>query len=206
MIMATVLQTTREVTPPPAAPAGADLPLFRFGLRQLLVFFTLTCLLMAAMATVDGSIAVVLVLATMVIVLHVFGTALGTQLRCHANHVRGHDGSQHETIGVVNRPVRTQLAASPPSPSRSPWHERRSTPLPWLPRLVIAAALFGGAVGVVLLSGTIGHRTSPAGIAVGSVSLAIVAGWFAFVGYSFYGVFRHGLRDAMAEDQRHRSP
>jgi hypothetical protein len=203
--MATVLRTTHEVAPPPAVPAGADLPLFRFGLRQLLVFFTLTCLLMAATATVHAQTAVVLVLATMVIALHVFGTALGTQLRCHANHAREHKSPQ-ETIGVESRPVgNPQSATSLPPVSRSPWHERRSTPLPWLPRLVIIAALFGGALGVVLLSGTIGHRTSAAGIAVGSISLAVVAGWFAFVGYSFYGVFRHGLRDAMAEDRRDHS-
>jgi hypothetical protein len=32
------------------------------------------------------------------------------------------------------------------------------------------------------------------------MSVAVVAGWFAFVSYSFYGVFRHGLRDALAHE------
>lgn len=198
------VQKTHEASPLPAAPADVDLPLFRFSLRKLLVFFSLTCLLMAAMATVDGSTAVVLVLATLVVALHVFGTALGTQLRSHADHLRSDGAPQHDLIGVVSRPL-PRSVMSPSTVSRSPWHERSSTPLPWLPRLVISAALGGAALGVVLLSGTIGHRTSPAGIALGSVSLAVVAGWFAFVSYSFYGVFRHGLRHAMAEDRRDHS-
>jgi hypothetical protein len=60
---------------------------------------------MAAIATVDGSTAVVLFLATMVIVLHIFGTALGTQLRAHASHVREYDLSQRDTIGDFSRPL-----------------------------------------------------------------------------------------------------
>jgi hypothetical protein len=62
--------------------------------------------------------------------------------------------------------------------------------------------MFGGGVGAILLGGIMGDRSSLAGIIVGSLSLAVVAGWFAFVGYSFYGVFRHGLRDAMTQDRR----
>jgi hypothetical protein len=85
---------------------------------------------------------------------------------------------------------------------RSPWHQRRSTPLPWLPRLIVVASVSGGIVGALLLSGIVGDRSSVAGIVVGSLSLAVVAGWFAFVGYSFVGVFRHGLRDAMTEESR----
>jgi hypothetical protein len=62
--------------------------------------------------------------------------------------------------------------------------------------------MLGCILGAVLLGGTLGQRSSVSGIAVGSISLGIVAGWFAFVGYSFYCVFRHGLRDAMSNDRR----
>jgi len=62
--------------------------------------------------------------------------------------------------------------------------------------------MLGALIGALLLSGLIGGRSSPAGIIVGSMSVAVVAGWFAFVGYSFYGVVRHGLRDAMTQDRR----
>jgi hypothetical protein len=181
---------------------GDDLPPFRFGLRQLLAFVTITCLLMTAMVLSGGLIALALVLATLVVVFHVFSTALGTQLRSHADHLRIHNSSQQ---GADQRAQSAGPRINATPQPRSPWHERRSTPLPWLPRLVAAAALLSGVLGAILLNVTIGHRTSLAGIAVGSSSLAVVGGWFAFVGYSFYGVFRHGLRDAMAEDQRHRS-
>jgi len=193
--MSTGIRTSRKVDSQRKVLGGTELPLFRFGLRQLLVCFTLACLLMAAMAIVHAMTAMVLLLATLVVGLHLFSTALGSQLRAHANQ------PCDRQTPAANRPkTDTQQPAT-----RSPWHVRQSTPLPWLPRLVLAASLLGGAAGVVLLSGTIGDRTSTAGIAVGSISLAVVAGWFAFVGYSFYGVFRHGLRDAMVNDDRNPS-
>jgi hypothetical protein len=71
------------------------------------------------------------------------------------------------------------------------------------------AALAGGTIGGLVLAMTIGHRTSAAGIVVGAISLAVLGGWFAFLCGSFYGVFRHGFRDAIAEQQRedgHRPP
>ena len=88
---------------------------------------------------------------------------------------------------------------------RSPWHRRGSTALPWLPRLITAGGLAGGVAGAILLSATVGHRTSAAGIVVGSVSLAVVGGWFAFLFGNFYGIFRHGLRDAVAEQRKDES-
>jgi len=203
--MSTDLRATRELAPPPAAPTNADLPLFRFGLRQLLVFVSLMSLLMAAMAAMQAMTAIVLLMATLIVVFHLFSTALGSQLRGHADHARNHEGPPcvPRTINGLMTTHAQSAAARPPA-TRSPWHQR-CTPLPWLPRFVGAAFLIGGAVGGVLLSGTIGHRTSPAGIAVGSFSLAVIAGWLAFVSYSFYGVFRHGLRDAVAQDQRDHS-
>jgi hypothetical protein len=66
-------------------------------------------------------------------------------------------------------------------------------------------SLCGGILGALVLAVANDRQASPAGIAVGAISIAVVAGWFAFVGYSFYGVFRHGLRQAMAEE-RHDPP
>ncbi len=199
--MATDLQTRRRVAPTSAVPIGDELPLFRFRLRQLLAFVAFVSLLLAAVVSTQGITALALLLATLVVVLHVFGTALGTQLRSHADHSLV---NEDDPAGPPIHHMGTSPEVPRPQP-RSPWHERRSTPLPWLPRLIVGAFVLGGVFGAVLLSLTIGHRTSPAGIVVGSFSLAVVAGWFAFVGYSFYGVFRHGLRDAMADERRDRS-
>lgn len=197
--MSTDLQTCRQAEQPPAGSVAEDLPLFRFGLRQLLFLVTVASLLLTGIVSSHGVTALALVLATLVVVLHLFSTALGTQLRWHANRALAHDANPHEAIDFARR--------SPPRPlSRSPWHGRGSTPLPWLRRLVVAMSLAGGALGALLLTASIGHRTSLAGIVVGSVSIAVVTGWFAFLGCSFYCVFRHGLRDAMADDPRDQQP
>lgn len=172
-----------------------DLPLFRFGLRQLLFFVTAVSLLLAGIVSSRGIAAAALLLATMVVVLHLFSTVLGTQLRSHANRALADDARAHK----ANRSAKTHVSRPL---SRSPWHGRGSTPLPWLPRLIVAISLFGGVLAALLLIATIGHRTSAAGIAVGSASIAVVSGWFAFLGGSFYGIVRHGLREAMANERR----
>jgi hypothetical protein len=71
-----------------------------------------------------------------------------------------------------------------------------------LPRLILAGVLFGGVGGAILLVILIGPRTSLAGILVGAISLAVLGGWFSFLGGSFYGIFRHGLREALADQRR----
>jgi hypothetical protein len=74
--------------------------------------------------------------------------------------------------------------------------------LPWLPRIIVAGVIIGGILGACVLGATIGHRSTLAGVAVGSVSSGVVGGWIAFLGGSFYGIFRHGLRDAIAEQKK----
>jgi hypothetical protein len=190
--MPTDLETPRDAIGSTLRPASDDLPLFRFRLRQLLIFVSLISLLMAAMTTWSGLTALALLLATLVVTFHVFSTALGTQLRWHANRTL-RERAASPAIDTLAGPAR---AASSRPQTRSPWHQRRSTPLPWLLWLVVSAWLVGVIIGALLLGGAMGHRSSLAGMAVGSFSFGVVAGWFAFVGYSFYGVFRHGLREA----------
>jgi hypothetical protein len=60
----------------------------------------------------------------------------------------------------------------------------------------------GGLAGGLLLGGTIGHRTSLEGIIVGAASFAVLGGWISFLAGNFYGVFRHGFREALAEQQK----
>jgi hypothetical protein len=61
---------------------------------------------------------------------------------------------------------------------------------------------FGGCLGAVFLSLTVGDRTSAAGLAVGAVSLAAISGWFAFLGGNFYANVRRGLKDALDEQRQ----
>jgi hypothetical protein len=69
--------------------------------------------------------------------------------------------------------------------------------VPWIPRVTAAAVFFGGCLGAVFLSLTVGDRTSAAGLAVGAASLGAISGWFAFLGGHFYANVRRGLREAL---------
>jgi hypothetical protein len=92
----------------------------------------------------------------------------------------------------------------PPAPiRRSSWHGFDRAPLARLP-LVVGGGILAGAVGgAVSLTWAIGDRSSIAGLAIGAVSVAVLGGWFAFLGSSFYSIFRHGWREAVeAEDRK----
>ena len=194
----------------PLAPAASndDLPLFRFTLRQLFLFVAGTCTLLAVLTSSRGVTGLIVLMAVAVVFMHVFATALGTRLQLRteqerlrqqaAQPARGHSGDWATLNATSIQTIR--------SAPRSPWHGRGCTYLPWLPRLVIGSILVGGLGGGILLSGTIGHRTSPEGIVVGAASFAVLGGWISFLGGNFYGVFRHGFRDALAEQQKDRHP
>ncbi len=196
MAMATDLPTIG----PDAADADSvthEPQLFRFRLRQLLAVVTLICLFLAAVVSSSGLAAAVLILATLVVIFHIFSTALATRLREHTDQSISRHLTIDEASGRSSNAYQSVGALMP----RSHLHARASTPMPWLPRFVIGVSLCGGFLGSVVLAVTNDRQTSPAGIAVGSISIAVVAGWFAFVGYSFYGVFRHGLRQATANER-----
>jgi hypothetical protein len=185
--------------PAAAKSVPADPPLFRFRLRQLFFFVSAVSVILAAIALSQGVAALAMLLAVLVVAAHLFSTALASRLRertdeakalARANGCRSIEHSSERS----NDPAIPQCA-------RSPWHAR-STALPWLPRLILAGVIFGGILGASVLIMTIGHRITPAGVAVGGISSAVLGGWFAFVGGSFYGIFRHGLRDAIAEQKK----
>lgn len=187
-----------------------DPPLFRFGLRQLLFFVAAICALLAAVASASGLTALVLLLGVAIVVMHVFATSLSTKLqsRTESEQLRQRAAQPKTDDSMSSEPERSAKLRAIRSAPRSPWHARGCTYLPWLPRLVIGAMAFGGFAGALLLGGTISHRTSPEGIIVGSVSCAVLGGWIAFLCGNFYGVFRHGFREALAEehkDQAHRA-
>ena len=184
----------------PRGPANPESPLFHFGLRQLFWFIAVLSVLLAGIVSTGGVSAAVLLLAALVVAGHLFATALGSRLRTDAD--KSLDWQPDRTL----RDTRGSFRLGDRNPAglarRSPWHCRRSTDLPWLPGMILAGALLGGTAGAVLLTLTIGHRTSAAGLVVGSLSAAVLGGWFTFLGGSFYGIVRHGLRDALAEQQK----
>lgn len=178
--------------------SSADVTLFRFGLRQLLLFVAAICTLLSALVSTSGLTALVLLVATAVVVMHVFATALGTRLRLRTDLEE--PCQQHES---KNSQSHARVISAPTRKSaRSPWHGRGCTELPWLPRFVVVAMIVSGGAGAFFLSAAIGHRISTSGIAVGATSFAVLGGWVAFLCGNFYGVFRHGFREALAEQQK----
>jgi hypothetical protein len=181
-----------------------ETPLFRFRLRQLLGFMAAVCGFLAALASVGGLTCLVLVVAGAVIFMHVFATALSHRLQARTESERRLRQSLRFEKGDLPASFRAQSAnvAAVRSAPRSPWHGRGCTYLPWLTRFVMVAMLFGGLGGTLFLSGMLGDRTSPEGIIVGALSFAVLGGWVSFLGGNFYGVFRHGFREALAEEQK----
>ncbi len=181
----------------------APLPSLHFGLRQLFFFVAVVSSLLAAIASSSNLVSMVLLLAAVIVAMHVFATALGSRLssRTDVEQLRRHLTSCDAESIVLASQRRLKVAAIQAAP-RSPWHARGSTVLPWLNRLVIGATCMGGVSGASYLAATIGYRTSPAGVVVGGMSVAVLCGWFAFLCGSFYGVFRHGFREALADQQK----
>src|SRR5689334_12256758 len=110
----------------PKASAGHDdLPLFRFGLRQLLLFVAAFSGLLAALAISHGLTVLVILLAVSVVVMHVFATALGTRLQSRADDERRQLASRPSNAESTALPAEqsAKLQAIRSSP-RSPWHGR----------------------------------------------------------------------------------
>jgi hypothetical protein len=184
----------------PPTSAGDDTPLLHFGLRQLLFFVAALSALLAALTSLNGLAVLVVLLGVLVVTMHVLATSLGSRLRSRADRAQVFEAAERLPIeSIASASDRYERLAALRSGPRSPWHSRGTTVLPWLHRLVVVAVASGGVIGAVYLVITIGYRTSPAGVIVGSLSVAVLSGWFAFLGGSFYGVFRHGFRDAVTE-------
>ena len=190
-----------DSVPDPTDKRPPELPLLRFSLRQLFWFVTVLGILLAGIvASSPGITPLVLLLAALVVALHVGGTALGSRLRAHADQQRAWQMAHERPLGAgpAAHLSSTELSTT------LPLYSRRSS-LRGLPWLVVAGALVGICGGAVLLSATIGHRTSGVGIAVGAISLGIVGAWFAFLGGSFWGIVHHGWREAVSEQKKDES-
>lgn len=163
----------------------------------MLASVAVACVLLVSLVAADGITSLVLLLAMLAVGAHVSSTVLGGRLRDHADRLRAWEAMQNPARAAG--PLSTLVWA--PRPTESPLYGRRSS-LRRLPSLVAAGALIGTVAGAVLLSASIGHRTSTAGIAVGATSLGVVGGWIAFLGTSFWTILRQGWREAVAHQKQ----
>ncbi len=178
--------------------AAAELPLFRFRLKHLLALVAIVSALLAELVAAPGVAGLALLVVTLVVMLHVTATALGTQLQ--AAGTQTNEETRARLRAIVRQGSSHQLAQVPVS--RSSWHGFDSSPLARLPLHVLVGVSIGGVGGLTLLAWSIGYRTSIVGLTVGAVSLAVLGGWIAFLGSSFYAIFRHGWREAVREQRK----
>lgn len=187
-------------------PAGAtipsEFPRFHFGLRHLLFFVAAVSTVLAGLVSLHGIPALALLLAALVVAFHVLGTALGSQLRLHANRTQATNSDPITSAASIAKAPDRSAPREPLLPIRSPFYGRSGGSFAWLPRLVATAVFFGGCLGAIFLTATIGQRTSLAGLVIGAFSIAVLSGWFAFLGGNFYAIVRGGLREAIAEQQQ----
>ncbi|MEX0613400.1 MAG: hypothetical protein WD738_13725 [Pirellulales bacterium] len=192
--------------PQPVAAQPPGLPLLRFSLRHLLLFVAVLSTLLAGIVSLHGIPALALLLAAMVVAFHVLGTALGSQLRLHAN---GSGARQPDPTAAAQSAANAAdhtNSAEALTPIQSPWYGRSGASFAWLPRLVAVSVFFGSFLGALYLAVTIGHRTSLAALVIGVASIAVLSGWFAFLAGSFYAIVRNGFREAVDEQQTGESP
>lgn len=184
-------------------PVAAKRPGFRFHLRQLFMFVAIASVVMTALVSVSGPVAMALVMLLIVVGVHVFSTMLGNRLRAHA------DRSDSPAEPPAHAEFRPAAGVSHPAnvtesrtENRAPWHSRGSTRLDWLPKLIVSGMLVGGVAGAALIAIALGSKRTAAAIAVGSLSLAVMGGWLAFLAGGFYAIVRHGICHA-AEHHEH---
>jgi hypothetical protein len=197
--MRAMARSTTTTGPPKTADSHAaasdELPLFRFGLKQLLAFVAALSALLTALVIADGLTATVLLLAALVVAAHVFSTALGSRLRAHANQLQRKRGATVLPPDTGHRPQGGHLTPLPY------WHSHGRPVLRWRSLLMAAGIAVGGFGGGTFMASASGNHTSAAGILVGSMSLAVVGGWFTFLATSFYATFRRGWREAVEGDE-----
>jgi hypothetical protein len=200
--MSSVPSTDDFRGPLPVRTHDRDLPLFRLCLRDLLVYTTFLCLVLAGMMLTKGAGAAAVLLAAMVVAAHVLSTALGSRLRGSSARQPFDvpvDGELHPNSTQIADRVTFHVA------HRSSWHGHQQAGRRRVHLVILAGSLCGGITGAVLLFATISDRTSLVGVLVGAISLAVLGGWLAFLGANFYMTFRHGLREAILEQQRDES-
>jgi hypothetical protein len=153
---------------------GRPLKVPQFCLRTLLAVIGILAVLFSVMGTIGPMASAGLLLILTVVGLHVVGNALGTSLR---------EGAPQRT---ADRP-----AMDRPEQRPTPVHDglpvsrlRERTPVGWIIRATtLIGAGVGGWLGVIVLAEW--TEGSDTGLVVGTVSLAVLGGFFGFLLGSF---------------------
>ncbi len=152
-------------------------PVFRpwqFGLKGMLLGVTALCVLFAVMGAAGVLGGVALGWFALLALAHVVGNVLGTRLRDDIRRQR-----EQERLEQLPQPRRD----APPPPNRLPpvkLHENTR-----VSRLAIACAFFGVLGGAILGLSMLWGQANGIGVLIGTISFAVLAGFFCFTAGSF---------------------
>jgi hypothetical protein len=168
--------------------------LFRFGLRQFLLFVTGVVLLLGSMALVRGAWSGAVAFFAALVAAHVLATLVGTRLRDSSSDPQHWAGGRFGESDVPQKRVRltpAELAAL----ATTPLAKHENAPLRTILAAVtgLSAGGFIGAAGVPLIAGP---AATGAGIALGAASCAVMGAWLALLIAHFGSVARRTWRDA----------
>ena len=165
--------------------------LLRFRLRQLFLFVTGLSVLLAALVLTEGPWPLVIIVSTLLIAAHVFGTMVGNRLRDTSHDVlqwRSVTPGVDQDVPRAEKEITQQARSSlpPTTPLASSGRVSR-----WLIWFVLGGAIAGMILGGSILWLTLGSKVGWAGWIVGTISCGVLGTWVAFLASSFSTIARH---------------
>lgn len=190
-------RTPTQREPPPQ--------LFRFGLRQLLIFVAGLSALLAILSHTEGATPVVIGMGVVLVGGHIFGTMVGTRLRDHSRQLSAWQAKQ-----VVGGDA-PQIRPLPPGVSAadyttvSPLADR--VVVPWWGRLLTGAGIVLGTVlGGWFIHVVVAEPMTWAEWTIGAAVFGLSGGALGYLGGAFGCVTRVALKHAHADRPATRLP
>lgn len=185
-----------------SVPPRPQVTLLRFSLRRMLFYVGLLCVLFATVAATDGLLLMALLLVVLVGGAHVLSTFVGTRLRDGSTATSGWEAAYglrpSEPYLAVNQP-RTRRGGDRRPTARQ--LQERGPVVRRLSLLVASGSLIGVGGSVWLMVATFWPRIGTVAILAGGLASAILGGWIAFLGCSFFGITRRAWREAVEDTE-----
>jgi hypothetical protein len=173
-------QTTVALKPP------------QFRLSSMLIGVALICVLLVVMVSIGMFWAMGLLMLILLIVAHVVGNSLGTQLRDHGSRLT----KDEENPNRLSRVGSSATAWQRPSAGRM----QEKQPIGWLLiALSVVGAIASGVVGGLSISSLYWDKIGAGAIAIATLASGIIGGMAVFLTGNFIDMVQRVLREATAE-------